>query len=262
MGSVPHVQQSVRWTGWTLLVWLVFSGARSAVATLQVEGSLFWMTPHGDVAVGHHGVSGTRVDLADDLGCDSAVTVAGGQIVVGDVHQLGLEVNRFSVSEETRLGRTIRFYDKTYPVSSLVESSLDMTLVKAFYRFTPGTSLARGGYMVGVQYVSAEVEAAASSVGSARGDVKSPMPFIGVYFASYPLPFLGFQATACGSRWDLGEVSASYVDIEVRLEMEFVLGSFMGIGYRYVGLDVEDDDLPAEADVVLSGPVIYAGWEW
>ena len=262
MRSVVYVRRSMRWTGWILFVWLILSGTHSAMATLQVEGSLFWMTPDGDVAVGYHGVSGTRVDLDDDLGYDSAVTVAGGQVVVGDVHQVGLEVNRLSVSEEERVTRMIRFYDKTYPGSTLVESSLDMTLVKAFYRFSPGTSLARGGYMVGMQYVSAEVEASASGVGSARGDVESPMPFIGVYFASYPLPFLGFQATACGSKWDLGDVSASYVDIQVRAEMEFVLGSFAGIGYRYVGVDVEDDDLPAEADVVLSGPVVYAGWEW
>ena len=73
MRSVVYVRRSMRWTGWILFVWLILSGTHSAMATLQVEGSLFWMTPDGDVAVGYHGVSGTRVDLDDDLGYDSAV---------------------------------------------------------------------------------------------------------------------------------------------------------------------------------------------
>lgn len=243
------------------LVFLLGNGVK-ARALIQAEGSLFWMTPEGDVAVGYKGVSGTRVDIADDLGYDDAYAVPGGEVVVGDVHQFGMAVNRISLSEKNRISRSIRFYDKTYPFHTVVNSSLDMTLVKGFYRFSPGTSLARGGLIVGVQYVSAEVEAEAESVGSAHADVKSPMPFLGLYFMSCPLPFVGFQASAVGSRWDLGDISASYVDLEVRAEMELMLGAYAGVGYRYVGIDVEDDDMAVEADVTLSGPVLYVGLEW
>jgi len=233
-----------------------------ARALLQAEASLFWMTPEGDVAVGHGGVSGTRVDVADDLGYDGPYLIPGGEVVVGDVHQFGVSVYRISLSESKRLERTIRFHDKVYPVSTVVDSSLDMTLVKAYYRFSPGTSLARGGFVAGVEYVAAEVDAEATHIGSASGDVSSPMPFVGLYFSSYPLPFLGFEASACGAKWDLGDVSATYVDLEVRAELELMLGTFVGAGYRCIGVDVEDDDLPVKTDVTLAGPVVYLGLEW
>ncbi len=241
---------------------LLIGLAREASALVEAEGSYWWMSLDGDGKVGYKGVEGTRIDVDDDLGFDSSEGVESLRIIVGNVHQLGAAYLSTSLSADNQLNRTIHFRNKVYPVNTRISTDLDVDLFEAFYRFNVGTSLARGGFLLGGLYLRCDSEVRSPVYGRASGDFSSGMPFVGAFFIGNPVPFLGFRGSVLGSAWDLGDVQASFIDAQMGIEVETPAGIFGGVGYRYVNIDASDDEEPVDITLTLSGPMAYAGFEW
>lgn len=236
--------------------------AEPAQAVIEVEGFYWHMMPRGDGSVGYGGTPGTEVDVEDDLGFEAPRAVFGAKAFFGDVHQFGLGFVTTDLQSDNTITRDIQFRRFLYPANTRISSELDATLVLGFYRLNLGSSFARGGLLLGAQYMSFGAEVSARGLGSSSDDLQAVMPVGGLYFLGHPVPFLGARGSVMGSAWDVGDSKVSYMDIELALEITPFGGLFAAAGYRYTSIYGEDEDALIELDLSLSGPIAYVGFEW
>ncbi len=235
--------------------------AQPVRALLEVEAYYWLAIPDGSLAVGSRGSSGTTLDLERDLGYDEYDSILGLTAIVGDVHQFGINVFGLDISGTDRSSSEIDFADETFPAGVRLKSTWEGQFVRAFYRMNVGASFARAGFLVGGQYLDVSTKLSSQGVGSATEDISAIMPIIGGYFVGHPLPFLGFRGSVIGSMWDLGDIDATFIDVELAGETTF-LGMFLAGGYRYTTIDASDNSQPLDVDISLSGPIVYLGFEW
>jgi hypothetical protein len=236
--------------------------AQRASALLEVEAYFWYMLPDGTIAVGSGGRSGTTLDLETDLGYADYEGVPGLTVVVGDRHQVGLNYFSMELSSSDRVRQDSRFGPLTFPGGSKVSSDFEAEFARGFYRYDMGSSFARGGLIAGGQYMDFSARLSSASAGQTTEEMTAVIPIVGVYFVGHPLPFFGFRGSAVGSRWDIGDVEAAFMDIEFGAELTFLGGFFAAGGYRYVTIDATYDEDNSDVDVALSGPMVYVGFEW
>ncbi|MBN1268475.1 MAG: hypothetical protein JXB04_02725 [Kiritimatiellae bacterium] len=231
-------------------------------ALVEVEGALWLMSPSGEGAVGRSGTKGTTVDIEDDLGFDSEENLLSLRVIAGDRHQFGLAHLGADLSGNRELDKDVRFHNVFFPSGTRISSEMQASIVQGFYRLNVGSSFARGGAHVGLQYMDFSFELDSEDEGNAENDLQAVMPIAGVFFLGHPVPYLGLRGSIEGSAWDLGDVAAAFLDIELAVEWNVVSGLYVAGGYRQTTIKAEDNDTPSDVDLQLSGPILYVGFEW
>lgn len=253
---------SVRPVFTLILSTLVASMAQnSANAELRLEGQLWAISVEGDGAVGDNGVPGTRLDLERDFGYTDDEIVFGGTVLWGDRHQLGASYFQVDISASTQFDEPVKFDNLVFSPGIPVESSLEATLLRAFYRYSAGSDAFRIGPIVGFHYFDISSRASSPQIGSASAEIRSPMPIVGAFLETTATDWLRFQLSGVGLTGDFDDVSASFYDVEA-----FVLvgwkSYFLAGGYRHVFIDGEDDSQPTDAEITFKGPVGMIGFRW
>ncbi len=239
---------------------LLLSAARADI--LELEAYSWFMTPEGKAQVGYQGIEGTEVDLKDDLGYDQTENLLGAGVIIGQNHQLGLDFFRVDISAENIVERNITFSDLTFPFRTHVDSKLDASMIRGFYRFKLGPDTLNGGFLLGAQYVDVTAEASASYIGSASESVKAGMPVVGLFAESRPMPFINLRGVITGSTWKWEDVEASFVDVNLGAMFVIPPGITAGAGYRYLNIDGSDKGNKVDVDLDLSGPIVFVGFRW
>jgi hypothetical protein len=225
---------------------------------VELSASFWQMTPDGDLQVGSDGEAGTKVNLEDDLGYGDSESVMGFDGVIGQNHQLAISYFGLDLSAENRVDRAVRFSDLTFRVNADVSSSLEASLWRAAYRYAAGSESVRGGFLIGVQYVDLTAEASASGVGTASESAQVGLPAVGGFLEWQLHEMFRVQGSLTGGTWSWDNISATFWDGEVSARL--IVSPFLaGIGYRYIALEGEDDDLPVEVDLSFAGPTAFAG---
>lgn len=232
--------------------------AAPAHAWLEVEGSWWFMSPSGSLALGIDGLEGTKVDLQDDLGYSGRIGVPDVKVILGKYVEFGAEYFAFNTSAQNTINREVRFNDIVYPVNADVSTSLDATFIRGFVRLNIGPEWLHGGVYGGGQYMAFDAKASSSLVGSTEHDVKAGMPYVGAFLESAPLDWLTLRGSVCGFKWNFDPVDVQFVDVELSALLTFDW-FFAGGGYRYIAVDGKDTDYPLTADLKLAGPIVYAG---
>jgi hypothetical protein len=243
------------WICWTCLT-------IPAWAVVEVEGFFWLMTPQGEASLGIDGLQGTKVDLKNDFGYDDTENVPGFRFVFGNTHQGVLSAFQLGASAENTINRTIRFGQNDFHINEHVSSAFDLTILQGFYRFNIGPDSFHGGLLAGAEYISISAEASSPRLGKARGDVDTGMILIGAFAESNPLSYLRIRGTLMAGTFDIGDVKATYLDMEFAALAIIPPGFHAGVGYRYIGVDAEDTNLPVEIDLSFSGPTLFVGFEW
>lgn len=248
-----------------LLVFVLLAAGSVPVAqaaNFQARAYYWLMTPKGDATIGSGDLEGTTADLEDDLGYDSAEDVIGFRAALGDMHQLGVDFFQLDLSAENKIDKTIRFSDVVFPVTDQVESELDATLIRGFYRMNVGSEKVRGGFLLGGQYIDFDAKASSPSVGSASEKATAGSPVFGVHLNARPIPQVEVGGSIVGADWDFGSIDVTFFDLEVGATVVLEPGFLGGVGYRYVSIEGSYEDDPIDVDVTLSGPIIFAGFQW
>lgn len=243
-----------------LVIWI--SLTLPAHALMEIEGFFWIMKPGGEVSVGLDGLEGTRADLEDDFGYDDAKNVPGIRAFLGKTHQVGFSAFRLDAAAENTINRTIRFQDKEFQVSERVSTAFDLTAIQAFYRFNIGPDLFHGGLLIGGEYINIGAEASSPRLGRAIADVDTGMFLVGAFAESNPLPFLRARGSIMGGTFDIGDIEASYLDLELAVLVKIPPGFHLGAGYRHIIVDARDTNLPLEIDLSFRGPTLFVGFEW
>ena len=242
------------------VVWMFC--AVPAWALVEIEGFFWLMKPEGQASVGVDGLKGTKIDLENDFGYGDIETVPGIRFIMGKTHQFGLSIFKLDTSARNTLDRNIHFGDKEFDINENISSSIEMTVMQGFYRFNIGPEVFHGGLIIGGEYFAIEADAASSRNGSANADADSGMLFFGGFFESDPFSFLRLRASLLGGAWEIGDVEADYLELEVSVLAKIPPGFHIGAGYRQINIDAKDTSLPLEIDLTFTGPTLFIGFEW
>jgi hypothetical protein len=127
---------------------------------------------------------GTDIDLEDDLGLDSSMSVArlGGYLWFGRRHRF--DVAYFDMSREASrvIDETIEFGDQVFQINTTIESEQDLSILKADYTFA---ALARDrgylGIVAGLYVADMAMALSQRTLGAYESeDVTAPLPLFGI----------------------------------------------------------------------------------
>ena len=174
---------SKKWILLGVTLCLVFMAMPSAAVELGVRGYYWLPNLEGDVSFDSDDVSGTELDLVDDLGMEEEsypmVEIFAG---FGD-HHLTFTYYKADYSGSETLEETIEFSGVEYAADDEVDSTLEYTVMDFAYQwdvidlenFLAGASL---GLVGKVKYldITASVE---GTPGKEEADISVPIPMVG-----------------------------------------------------------------------------------
>ncbi len=239
----------------TLLTFLVVAlTTPSAHALLSVEGRYWLSTLDSKIKSTESGLTGTELDLVDDLGVDKSNGFGGGRVTLElGKHKLRYGYVPLSWEGQKTLSQSIDFAGKTYTATARVDSSLDMKYHRLGYEYDLLDTLGnKVGIIVEAKYFNIDARLKADTLGyDERTSTAAPVPTIGATVqVGLPLLFsVGGELTGMtlGSRGYL-------LDGEVAVNVKpFPFVSFSG-GYRILKMKFEDGDDKGVFD--LSGPFL------
>jgi hypothetical protein len=155
------------------------------------------------------------------------------------------------------LTQTIEFNGQTFPVNDNVITRLDADMIDAELQVDivrPNFVAASFslGLLVKVKYIDGELELSSSTI-TEKEDFQEPIPMVGVAAgAGFFQNLLRFDARVAGLAY-----SGNHL-FEADAYASFIPFPFLRIqgGYRYIDLELDEDDLIAEVD--LKGPYVGA----
>lgn len=243
---------------WILLgvtLCLVFTAMPSEAVELGVRGYYWLPDLNGDVSYDSNIVSGTKLDLGDDLGMEREsypmIEIFAG---FGD-HHLSFTYYKADYSGSETLNTDIEFGGETYTVGDKIDSSLEYTVMDFAYQwdainfenFLAGGSI---GLVGKVKYldITASVD---GTVGQEEADIAVPIPMVGVNLhVGILLDIIEARLQVTGMGYSGNSV------VEFLGDVSYTPFPFMDIhaGYRSFSMSVDVDDV--EANLLTAGPYV------
>ena len=241
------------------LIALVSLLASPAIADelLSLRAGYLALSPSGDVAVSGSGITGTVIDVEDDLGlADSEDYFVEAALQLGDFRLFAayLPIN---FSGDSVLARDVSFNGETFFGKSRVESDVNIDLYEAglaWYLVNIDDMPVRiqFGPEIAVKYIDAQVELQENLTGvHESASVGVPVPTLGargrVAIADY--------LSVVGRVGYLQYGGNSFMDVDAQVELSPLPMVGLFAGYRYLDIEVDDSDVLIDAS--FAGP--YAG---
>jgi outer membrane protein len=228
----------------------------SADELLSFKAGYQQLSPDGDFAVSGGSLTGTTVDMDDDLGFDDSE-----EYTLEAALQLGsfrlfagyLPIN---FSGEGVLTETVDFNGETFVAGSHVDSDVDIDIYEAglaWYLVNVDDLPVRVqlGPELAVKYVDASVEMRNSTGLNESESVKAPVPTVGLRGRVAIADFLGVVGRAGYMEYQ----DNSFFDVDAQVEFSPLPLVGLFAGYRYLDVDIDEDDVLIDAS--FKGP--YAG---
>jgi hypothetical protein len=236
-------------------LFILFMAIPSAAVELGVRGYYWLPELSGDVTYESSALSGTELDLDDDLGMEQEsypmIEVFAG---FGD-HHLTFTYYKADYSGDETLTQDIVFGDTTYKADEDVDSTLEYTVMDFAYQwdvidlenFLAGASL---GLVGKVKYldITASVE---SDIENEEVDISVPVPMVGINLhVGILLDIIEARLQVTGIGYDDNSV------VEFLGDVSYTPFPFMDIhaGYRSFSVDVDVDDVVA--NFLTAGPYV------
>jgi len=178
---------------------------------------------------------GTDLDLEDDLGLESSMSVAriAGYYWLTPRHRLDAGYFDMSRSATNQTQKTIDFGDQTFEVNTLVETRNDLKILKADYTFA---ALAREkgflGITGGLYVAQTTMTLSAPRLGSSESeDLTAPLPVVGLRGDYQVTDRFTLRGAAQWFGLETNNVKGTLRDIYVGAD--YGLGDRMAIGLAY-----------------------------
>jgi hypothetical protein len=238
----------------TVLFTLTLIFAHSyAFALVKLEGRYWFTDLEGTVEVTEGILPGTRIDLVADVGIADETFLEGRLTLELGSHKLRYSFVRLSWEADETLDTTINFAGVSFPVTTFVETELDIDYHRIGYEYDFIDFLDnRLGVIVEVKIFDIEARLRAPALAQDESEAfTAPFPALGAVF-QVGLPFflnIGGELT--------GITLGSYgylVDGEAAINFNPLPLVNLSGGYRYVKFHVENDGNDDEVDFDLKGP--------
>lgn len=225
--------------------------------SFSLKAAYFTLNPSGDVGVSGAGVTGSNLDVEDDLGIDDDAGYFAEMAFQWGAFRLFAAYLPISFSGDNQLTRDIDFRGETFVLGSRVESDVTIDIYEAglawfLVNFDDMPVRVQFGPELALKYVDAWIELQDKAEGLREDES------LGV-----PVPTLGARArVAVGdSLGVIGRVGYmeyndnSFLDVDVQVEFSPLPMVGVFAGYRHLDIDVDENDV--YIDAAFAGP--YAG---
>ena len=239
----------------TCIVLIVVPAASAVAFELGVRGIYWFPDLSGDIKVDGDGISGTTLDLDDDLGLEEEFYPVL-EIFTGiGKHHLSISYYNADYSASKSLNKDIYFNGKLFNINTLVESSLEYDVYDFMYQYDlldlenilAGFSL---GLVGKIKYFEGDVQLKSAGETTAE-DFSEPIPLLGINFhVGLVADLLEARVLATGMGYSDGNLFDGQVEISIT-PLPFI--DIHG-GYRLFRIDVETDDITL--DYETSGPYV------
>ncbi len=245
----------------TLVLVLMFAAPKPAHALgdwIGVEGSIWHNGQVGSASIDGSVLSGTTIDFQDTLDLDKNDNSKMGRLWF-HWGKSGLYLDYFDASRKgsTLLSQSFVFNDTLYSSGQSVESSEDLKLLQAQYRFTlADLKLVDVALGFGLSQAKVNMELDGSVSGRTTFDKSVPYPTLAAAVTIKPLPGFHLRVEANGLHVNVGGARVNVLDARAQAEVyvAHVLGFFAG--YRTFHFSADDKDF-GSVESTFKGP--YAG---
>ena len=238
---------------WTM-VWAFGLGSLSVSTTLlaqepeqreraAISFGAFISRPATEARVDNDSGQGTDLNLEDDLGLQSSMTIArlDGHWWLSRRNRLDFSVFNFSRDGTRTIDETIDFGDRTFAINTVVNSTQDLDIVKAAYTFAPVIKV-RGfiGVTAGLYVAQTELSLSQATLGTAqKQDLTAPLPVIGVRGQYAITDRIKLRGSLEVFGIETGDVSGHLSDFNVAADYGFGKRFAVGLAYNDVGMDID-----------------------
>jgi hypothetical protein len=225
----------------------------SSAFEIGARGYYWFPSLDGKVRVDEAASIGTIVDFENDLAIEDEDYPSGEVFFGVGKHHLDLGYTKIDYSGSNVLTRTIIFNGETYPVSSLVSSSIEYKMIDFHYQYDfINIENALAGFSLGgvfhVKYLDGEVALKTTGLDE-KEDFTLPIPMVGLNL------HIGIIADVLEARVRGTAMTYSGNSMyELAADLSFTPLPFIDIhgGYKTFVIDVEEEDVLL--DYNMSGP--------
>jgi len=186
--------------------------------------------------------SGTPVDLENDLGLDKSDNVfrIDGYYRFNEKHRIDFSVFDLSRSASKQIQKEIDWNDTIYPIDTVIDASLDLTIYKlaytwAFMRRDKGYL----GFTAGLYTADIGTSLAAESIGRASsGGVTAPLPVFGLRGQYDFSEKWTLRGSAEIFALEYGDFSGSLFDVYAGVDYQITNHMALGAGINLVNINV------------------------
>ncbi|MDJ0840870.1 MAG: hypothetical protein QNK37_30440 [Acidobacteriota bacterium] len=218
---------------------------------------------------------GTGIDFEDDLGFNSSTReIRFDGYYRWKRHRIDFGYLRFRRESTKTLEETIEFGERTFEAMADIDAFFTTGFYKLGYRYSLRKS-DRVDFGVAAGFSIFDLEAGLGALvevtgenkpvvvdGYETGDVRAPVPVVGIHFNRCFERGLVFRATGEFFYLDLSEFTGSVLDTRVILDYYLSPRFGLGMGFSYVAFKVEEfriiEDIPSRYEYRFAGRQIYA----
>ena len=230
----------------------------SADELFSFKAGYLKLSPDGDFAVSAGGLEGTKVDMDDDLGFDDSEDfILDAALQVGPLRLLGGYLP-IEFSGDGTLTEDIAFNGEVFPAGTDVKSDVDIDIYEAalawhLINFDDLPTRVQLGPELSVKYIDASLDMKDRTSGlKVSESISVPVPTIGLRGRVAMADFFGLVARAGYLEYD----GNSFLDLDAQVEFSPIPLVGLYAGYRYLDIDVEEDDVIIDAS--FDGPYVGA----
>jgi hypothetical protein len=255
--SVTFVLVSAAW--WAAPSWAQEPADRERAA---ISFGAFLTDPATEVRLDSDQGEGTDINIEDDLGVESSISVLrlGGHWWFKRRSRLDFSVFNVGRNGSKQIDETIEFGDRTFTINTVVSTETDLSVTKAAYTFAP--LLKERGYLgvtAGLHVTKNELSLSEPTLGAIESEsMTAPLPVIGVrgqYALSERFTLRG-SVEVFGIETD--DIEGSFADRYVAVDYSVGPRFDVGLAYNDVLFDISAD----KGDNRFRGTLDwgYTGW--
>jgi hypothetical protein len=193
---------------------------------------------------------GTEIDLEDDLGLESSMSVArvGGYLWLGRRHRLDVAYFDMSRDASRVIDETIEFGDQVFQINTTIESEQDLSILKADYTFA-ALMRDRGylGIVAGLYIADVAMTLSERTLGSYESeDVTAPLPLFGLRGDYAFTDRITLRGAVQWFGFETDDIDGRLTDFYVGADYGLGQNQRMAIGLAYdrvsMNIGSEDDD--------------------
>ncbi|HOX08461.1 MAG TPA: hypothetical protein PK280_18845 [Planctomycetota bacterium] len=250
--------------GVQLLIGLAFVLTASTVAAEEgnivgVEAKLWAPEVGADFRSSTDALSGTSIDIDDDLDLDTTKEIPYVKLWLGGRHRLAASATRIKVDGDTRLDEQIIFNGETYNVGEDVSIELKADIYRlAWEADWISTDRLRIGTILGAEYFDVYASIESDTTGAEEEEeVKGPVPIVGLLAEVQLIWGLSVYGEVAGIYAKHGDFEGSLIEAEAGLKFDILSHAHLSAGWRQMNIKVEDED--NKFDLSLGGFIVGAG---
>jgi len=245
----------------TFLMFALFGLSVSPVCADELfsfKASYQKLNPEGDFAVSTDNLTGTSVDMDDDLDFDDSEDYYLEAALQWGSLRLFAAYQPINFSADGVLAETVDFDGETFVAGSHVDSDIDIDIYEAglaWYLVNIDDLPVRVqlGPEVAVKYIDAQIDATETGTGLKESEsVKAPVPTVGLRGRVAIADLIGVVGRV--GYMEYSDNNLLDVDAQVEFSPLPMVGVFAG--YRYLDIDIDEDDVMIDAS--FDGPYVGA----